>query len=132
MRITYDEKTDLLVIDLDEAASAARSAFLAPNSSADLDERGRLIRVVVASASGLYDRAHLRHARANPVWLQLADAAEESGLSHSTLRQLIHSGRIAGRKVGRDWQVARAVLQDYLLSRAPSGRPAKAKKARRR
>ena len=54
--------------------------------------------------------------------LTLAEAAEETGLSPSTLRVQIRNGRLKATKVGRDWLVTRPALRAYLENRSPQGR----------
>src|SRR5262245_21065267 len=45
--------------------------------------------------------------------VSLADAATMLGLKPSTLRHQIKNGRLAARKVGRDWLVDRAEVERY-------------------
>ncbi len=131
MRMVYDRTVDALAIELVEDGRSARMVELAPGTRVDLDAAGRLLTVEVLNASGLYPRDALEVLGTAEVWLGLAAAAKESGLERDTLRVLIHAGRLNGRKAGRDWQVTRAALANYLESRKPAGRPAKRKKARR-
>lgn len=43
----------------------------------------------------------------------LAEAAEELGVKHSTLRAQIHRKRLLAVKVGRDWLVSTAEIERY-------------------
>jgi excisionase family DNA binding protein len=45
--------------------------------------------------------------------LTLAEAAARLGLSPSTLRNQIHSGRLKGRLVGKTWTISERELQRY-------------------
>lgn len=50
-----------------------------------------------------------------------AEAAERLGIAPTTVRRQIEQGRIAARKVGRDWHVTKGAVERY---RAESlGRP---------
>lgn len=50
--------------------------------------------------------------------LSLRDAAELAGVRADTLRQAVHRGSLAATKIGTDWVVTRAALEDYLASGA--------------
>jgi excisionase family DNA binding protein len=47
-------------------------------------------------------------------WLTVAQAAEISGYHHVTIRKLLLSGQIEGRKFATVWQVKRSSLKAYL------------------
>jgi hypothetical protein len=64
-------------------------------------------------------------------WLTLAEAGREAGLSPETLKKQLHAGRLAGAKRGRDWQVTRHALWNYLEQRDTRGRPPASAKGRR-
>jgi excisionase family DNA binding protein len=49
-----------------------------------------------------------------PEWLTTIEACEISGYTPQHVRYLIRSGKIQGRRWGRDWQVAKQSLLDYL------------------
>lgn len=44
------------------------------------------------------------------MWLTTTEAAELRGVSRRRITQLLAAGRIAGRKLGRDWMVDAASL----------------------
>lgn len=132
MKVTYSAAADALSVQLLPAARTARSEALGPDITADFDDRGRLIALEVLQASHHYPAAALAALAAPVDWLTLAQAAKESGLSTSTLRVQLNAGRLAGKKQGRDWLVARHELWSYLESRDVRGRPAAKRKARRR
>lgn len=97
----------------------------------DVDPNGRVLGIEVLDASTRFDADTLASLRVPEVRLTLAEAAAESGLSPSTLRVQLNSGRLSGKKQGRDWTVTLADLWNHLESRAASGRPARSRKARR-
>lgn len=47
-------------------------------------------------------------------WLTVKDAAEISGYHHVTIRKLLLSGEIEGKKFATVWQVSEASLKAYL------------------
>lgn len=49
-------------------------------------------------------------------WIPLAEAANISGLSASHLRLLARSGRLASRKLGRDWFTTQSAIRTYLAN----------------
>jgi len=58
--------------------------------------------------------------------LTLTQAAARLGLSPSTLRNQVRAGRLAARKVGRDWTVTEREVARYAAeSQGKAGRPAK-------
>ncbi len=54
-------------------------------------------------------------------WLTTADAAALSGYHLEHIRRLIRSGAIVARKWGRDWQVSRAGLLEYMKKQEAEG-----------
>ncbi len=131
MRFTYSPGADTLGIDLVPGGQAARTIRFSPEVAADFDDTGRLLYVEILGASAWYPKAELEQLDTPVAWLTLAEAAKESGLAAATLRVQLNQGRLEGRKLGRDWQVARHVLWNYLENRDPRGRPATKRKARR-
>lgn len=57
--------------------------------------------------------------------LTAAGAAELLGVQADTVRQLIHRGRLAGRKPGRDWLVERSEVERYRQTDRRPGRKAR-------
>lgn len=51
------------------------------------------------------------------------EAAELLGVIRSSVNHLIYSGRIQGKKFGRDWLIYRPSLISYLQSKSTKGRP---------
>lgn len=123
VRVLYDPEADALAIDLvNNPKSRIKTRRLNPDLRLDIDETGRLVGIEVLNASHHYPRKRLEQLPTGVEWLTLAEAAEESGLSTSTLRIQINKGRLPGTKRGRDWLVAGHELWNYLESRAPQGR----------
>ena len=49
--------------------------------------------------------------------ISLAEAAERSGLAHSTLRRYAWEGKLKAKKIGRDWLTTMASVEEYLENR---------------
>jgi excisionase family DNA binding protein len=47
-------------------------------------------------------------------WITTAEAADLSGYHVDHVRRLVLSGKIKAQKFGRDWQVSRKSLLDYV------------------
>lgn len=131
MRMTYSPDADALGIRLASGAKDVRTRELAPSTFADFDADGRLVGIEVLNASTRYELAELERLESPAFWLTLAQAAKESKLAVTTIRNQIINGRLPGKKQGRDWVVARHDLWNYLENRAPQGRPAAKRAARR-
>lgn len=122
MRMTYDPTVDALAIDLADTPTATMRE-LAPGVHGDFDKDGRLTSLEIIRASLRYPVRELKALGDGDVWLTLTQAAKEAKLTAKTLRNQLNAGRLNGKKVGRDWQVSRTVLWNYLESRAASGAP---------
>lgn len=130
MQATYDKAADALSVTFLEG-ERARTVKVAPGILAHFDREQRLIELEILGAGGRYPPATLERLGSPVEYLTLAHAAKETGLDASTLRRQLLKKRLRGEKRGPDWLVTRAALWTYLDSRAPSGRPARRKKARR-
>lgn len=122
MKMTYDPKVDALAIDLADAPTETMRE-LSPGVNGDFDADGRLTSIEILNASLRYPVREMKQLGDGVVWLTLIQAAKEAKLTAKTLRNQLNAGRLKGKKVGRDWQVSRTVLWNYLESRAPSGAP---------
>lgn len=131
MQATYDKKADAMSITLLPDAERASTTRVAPGILVHFDRDKHLIELEILGASGHYSPAVLERLSSPAEWLTLATAAKEFGLSPSTLRNQVLKRKIPATKSGRDWLVTRAAMVTYLDNRAPSGRPARRKKARR-
>ena len=128
MDMTYDPTVDALWIGLGRADAPVTRA-IGPDAFADFDEDGRLVGIEILAASTRFSRDELAALGDGTTWLTLRDAevaARRQGgpVSAARLRGLLNEGKISGRKIGRDWQVAEHELVNYLESRRPTGRPA--------
>ena len=132
MQLTYDATVDAFQFELAPGTPVAKTIEWGHGVYVDVDARGRVLGIEVLDASTRFDAASLATLQPPVNTLSLAEAADESGLSAATLRVLLNGGRLVGRKQGRDWTVTLSDLYTYLESRAPSGRPAKSRKARRK
>ena len=57
-------------------------------------------------------------------WLSVAQVAALLGLSPSRVQQLLRTGQIPGRKVGRDWILRRGLVEQFkALPPGSPGRP---------
>ena len=61
--------------------------------------------------------------------LSVAEAASALEVDESRIRQMLRSGALAGRHVGRAWVVSGEALADLHGQRSPAGRPLAAKRA---
>ena len=61
--------------------------------------------------------------------LSVAEAASALEVDESRIRQMLRSGALAGRHVGRAWVVSGEALADLRGQRSPAGRPLAAKRA---
>ena len=48
--------------------------------------------------------------------ISLAEAAELSGMSQSHIRLLVRTGKILGKKIGRNWVTTEESLRNYLAT----------------
>lgn len=130
MTFTYDRAADALSIELLPDATSARMVQIAPDCNADLDKRGRLVSIEILQASAYYSKAQLERLERTSDELTLREAAEESDLAATTLKNQIRAGKLPGVKRGRDWFIERAALWNYLANRSPAGRPSNASRKR--
>ena len=128
-RFTYDAEADALGVTLAEGR-AKRTQDLAPGVRLDWNAAGGPMFLEVLGASRFYPVEQLRTLASPGIELTLQQAAQHSGLNAKTLRNQILRGELEAKKVGRDWIVTLAQLETYLVNRAPSGRPARSRKAR--
>ncbi len=132
MHATYDKEADALSVTLLPSGKRARTVQVTRGILAHFDRAEHLIEIEVLEASTHYPPAALAQISSPAEYLTLAEAAREAGLAPSTLRWQIRKKRLIAEKRGHDWLVTRAALLTYLDNRAPSGRPARRRKARRR
>lgn len=123
MQATYSRDVDALYLRIARAtAKVASQREVLPGVILDLDRDGRLVGLEVLAASKYDDVAALESLGAPSAEMTLAEAADFSGLSASTLKNQLLKGRLPGRKVGRDWLVDINALEAYLENRSPAGR----------
>jgi excisionase family DNA binding protein len=53
--------------------------------------------------------------------ISLAEAAKLYGFDQDYLRQLIHKGRLRGRKIGRNWVTTPRDMEQYITNRQKTG-----------
>ncbi len=53
-------------------------------------------------------------------------AAELLGMKTTSVNHLLHSGRLLGIKLGRDWLIYRSSVREYVRSKSSKGRPTSA------
>lgn len=130
-RITYDPKVDAMAIELVADGRHASTLRVRPGILIHFDERKRPVEFEILDASAVFTTAELAAIGSPAEWLTLREAAAESGIAAGTLRVLVNKGRLKAARRGRDWQVTRAELGNYLEGRKPAGRPARDPRARR-
>lgn len=52
-----------------------------------------------------------------------AEAAAELGISAARVLQFCRAGRLAAKRIGRDWAISRQAVQDLAELERPPGRP---------
>jgi uncharacterized protein YuzE len=111
---TYDREADVCYVRFgDGARSVATTQVVAPGIQLDRDAAGRVLGLEILQASTRVPDDALRDAGDPVEWLTLAEAGAYAGRSPSTLRVLLNTGKLEGQKRGRDWLVARHVLENY-------------------
>lgn len=56
------------------------------------------------------------------LYASTAEAAQLLGVETRTASALAKNGRVKAMKIGRDWWLLRASLQEYLGTKAPTGK----------
>ncbi len=69
---------------------------------------------------------------ATRLYWSLGEAARATGLAATTLRNQIHRGRLKAVKIGRNWIVTRASVEEYLASRRINAKPVELRLKRKR
>ena len=124
MKTTYDEHADILMIELVEDLAVRRaSGHKLPfgDTYLDLDQHGAILGIEIMDAGKKYPREALQQHPKPPEQLSLAEAARLAGLQPQALRKACERGRLVGQKIGRDWIITVAALNDYLNSRVHEG-----------
>lgn len=123
MRIQYDQEVDILTIDLvDDLSDSPGATELAPGLYADITADGRLLSLEILNASAKYPReVLLKHPANYDEPISLAGAAVVAGCTVKALQLAIQRGRLAGKKIGRNWTTTDRALADYLNSRKHEG-----------
>lgn len=114
MQMTYSHEADALMVVLARGVEVDRGVVIAPGVVADFDAAGRLLSVEILNASAHYDQGELDHLPSPVEWLDVSAAAQEFGLPEAGIRKELEAGRLTGRRVGNDWQVARHVMLNLL------------------
>jgi excisionase family DNA binding protein len=57
--------------------------------------------------------------------ISLAEAAENSGLSHDYLKKIARSGRLRAKKIGGTWLTTKLAIEEYKNSRSFKNIPKK-------
>lgn len=114
MRITYSPTADALAIRLVENRHCVATQVWAPNVTAEVDARGRLIGIHLLGASRVCEQRVLAALPAPSRWLTLSEAAKLSGLSKAVLRRHIHRGHLPADRQRSGWLIAAPDLLSYL------------------
>lgn len=128
MEVTYDPEVDALYVKFRRTSGQIVNREVAPGIYHVLDAHKRLVGIEVLDASVHLGKAALEGLRPPESWLTLAEAEAEATRQRSpivaaTLRRLLASGDLAGRKIGKTWQIDGAALLTYLANRPALGRP---------
>jgi uncharacterized protein YuzE len=133
MKSTYSTTDDALYITLAKPRGRIVTREASPGVYLDFDQRRALVGIEVLDASAHYSKAALHQIEAPIEWITLAEAARESAddgkaIEAVTLRALVASGELQGRKIGKTWQVAAHSLWNYLENRPKRGPKAKSRR----
>ena len=128
MKITYDPQVDILMVHIGDVARRGNGGAKLPfgGAYADLAEDGTILALEIFDASKKYPRTELKSFTVSYGPMSLEEAARLSGVSAQALRKACERGRMAGKKIGRNWTVTTEALQDYLESRLHAGPHAEA------
>lgn len=123
-KITWDSEVDILMVFLGDVVKRRQSGKHLDVGGAyvDLAEDGTILAMEIKDASKKYPVEELRqHPATYDEPLSLEEAAPFAGLSAQALRKACERGRLAGKKIGRNWTVTITALTDYLNSRVHEG-----------
>lgn len=122
MRITYDERVDILVVSLGDLRESPGAEEVAPGVYLDIADDGRVLGLEILDASKKYPREVLsQHPAHHDEPIALAEAARTLGVTPQALQKAIVRGRLEGKKVGKTWTTTIAALTRYTNSRAHEG-----------
>lgn len=133
MRITYDPAVDALAIRFrNRTGGRLDTIVVRPGVHVDIDAAGHVAAIEILDASDHISAEELATIGAPSQLLSLAELEARFGVSAATWKKLCQAKRVRAVKRGRDWAVELVDALAYLESRAPSGRPARKRRARRR
>ncbi|MEA3244790.1 MAG: DUF2283 domain-containing protein [Gemmatimonadota bacterium] len=131
MKITYDPKADALYIALWGAKAPFRTVDAGRGVHLDFNDSGKLAGLELLGASEHLPADDLARIGKPSMPRTLGELEKETGITAETWKKLCQAKRVPATKRGRDWVVELADALNYMESRAPSGRPARRRKARR-
>ena len=82
---------------------------------AELEKLRSMALALATLADGLLAEAEPAGNEAGPSWITI----RECGLPSKTVRRLLKTGELDGRRVGREWRVSRASIDAFMRARAP-------------
>ena len=124
MKISWDSEVDIMMVELGDVIKRRKSGKFLDIGEAfvDLAEDGTILAIEIKDASKKYPLSELQqHPATYDDPISLEEAAPVAGVSAQALRKACERGRLAGKKIGRNWTVTIATLTDYLNSRAHEG-----------
>lgn len=112
---TYDPDADACYIGLGTTREGAvRSRVVLPGVQVDIDSTGKLVGIEILGAAALVHADVLSTMAPPAEWLTLKEAGALIDRSPETLRVLLHTHKLNGRKQGRDWVVERTAIEAYV------------------
>lgn len=126
MKSTYDSSVDALYVTLSTPRGRIATREVGPGVYLDFDQRNALVGIEILDASKFYSKATLAEIESPVIWITLTEAQRESAdegepIKAVTLRALVASGELQGRKVSKTWQIGRHSLWNYLENRPKRG-----------
>lgn len=128
MRMSWDPEVDVLMIFLDETRPIEKGGDL-PIGDAYVDAAGdgTILQIEILRASEKYPKSQLEALTVAHRPMTLSEASKRSGLSVDALKKACQRGTLKGERIGHNWTVTQAALNDYIVSRwSREGRLAKA------
>ena len=127
MRIGYDPRGDILFVNLGTEEEIKRrrvggERLEKGGAYVDLAEDGTILSIEIMDASKRYAPEEMERLLGYPEEvISLSEAARISGIDAQALKKACQDGRLAGRKVGRNWTTTIAALMAYKQGRKHAG-----------
>lgn len=124
LKVEYEPEVDVLTVYLrDPEATLSHSSEAEPGVILNYAEDGRLSSIEILDASKRYPPGQLA-AHSIDEFVDLRTASKLAAIAPVTLRTQVEKGRLWAIRLGGQWVTTRERLQQYLDSRARTGKSA--------